>query len=288
MTTSAVPGRTGSAQVRVLQVGDEPALRRLMQADPATHCFAEARLDSAGLRPHAPGGPFWGYGTGDSVSSALLVGANLVPVATDEAAREAFAEYAIRQGRRSSSIVGPASEVLDLWRHLRPFWGPAREVRPDQHLMVATRDALIAADPRVRLSVPADLPTLFPACVAMFTEEVGVSPIAGGMEYAYRRRIQELIVDGRSFVRYDDEPEPVFKAEIGALSTRACQIQGVWVRPDRRRQGIAAHGMAAVAQLSLRRSPVVSLYVNGYNTGALRAYREAGFETVSRFATVLF
>jgi predicted GNAT family acetyltransferase len=272
----------------VLGAGDEQALRSLMWPDPATHCFAEARLDAGGLRPHAPGGPFWGYGADADVTSALLVGANLVPIATDSTSREAFAEYAIREGRRSSSIVGPATEVLDLWRHLRPFWGPAREVRPDQHLMIASREALVGVDPEVRPSVATDVPTLFPACVAMFTEEVGVSPTAGGMEYAYRRRVKELVADGRSFVRYDGGGEPLFKAEIGALSTRACQIQGVWVPPDRRRQGIAASGMAAVVQLSKRRSPLVSLYVNGYNTGALRAYRAAGFETVSRFATVLF
>ncbi len=287
MTTSALPERTGSAAVRVLEPGDEAELRNLFFPDPAAHCFAEARLDSGGLKPNASGGPFWGYGARGSVTSALLVGANLVPVCTDSAAREAFAQHALRQGRRSSSIVGPAHEVLDLWRLLEPQWGPAREVRADQHLMVGVEPPSVAADPQVRLCVDSDLPTIFPACVAMFTEEVGVSPIAGGMEYAYRRRIADLIADGRSFARFEGS-EPVFKAEIGAMSTRACQIQGVWVRPDRRRQGLAGAGMAAVSELSRRRSSVVSLYVNSFNTGALRAYHAAGFRTVARFATVLF
>lgn len=287
MTTSALPGRTDSAQVRILGPADEADLRLLMLPQPAIHCFAEARLDSGGLRLHAPGGPFWGYGHGGSLDAALLVGANLVPVATDAAAREAFAARAVREGRRSSSIVGPADEVLDLWRHLEPHWGPAREVRPDQHLMVVSAEATVAADPLVRLCVADDLPQLFPACVAMFTEEVGISPIAGGMEYAYRRRISDLIADDRSFARFEGS-QPLFKAEIGAMSARACQIQGVWVRPDQRRLGLATRGMAAVAAMSKRRSPLVSLYVNGYNTGALRAYESAGFRTVARFATVLF
>ncbi len=285
MTAEAAPGRTDV--VRTLGPEDEPELRQLLAADPVTHCFAEARLDAGGLGPYAPGGPFWGYGAPGRLTGALLVGANLVPVATDDAARRAFAYRATQQRRRSSSIVGPADEVLDLWRHLEPAWGPAREVRADQHLMVADAPASVAPDPDVRTARSADLAQLFPACIAMFTEEVGVSPVAGGMEFAYRRRVADLIADGRSFARFDPAG-PVFKAEIGALSRRACQIQGVWTRPDRRRHGHAAHGMAAVVALSRRRSPLVSLYVNDYNEGALRAYRAAGFRTVGRFATVLF
>lgn len=287
MTTSALPGRTGSASVRVLRPEDEAALRRLFLSDPVTHCFAEARLDHGGLRPNAPGGPFWGCETDGVLTSALLVGANLVPVATDAASRRAFADHAVRVGRRSSSIVGPADEVLDLWSLLEQHWGAARDVRPDQRLMIATRPPTVPPDPQVRACVDSDLSALFPACVAMFTEEVGVSPIAGGMEYAYRRRIGDLISQGRSFARFEGD-EPVFKAEIGALSRRACQIQGVWTRPDRRGRGLASTGMVSVVELARQHSPLVSLYVNSYNEGALRAYDAAGFDTVATFATVLF
>lgn len=289
MTSSATVDRAGTPAdaVRLLNPDDESGLRSLMAADPVRHCFAEARLDSGGLHPGAAGGPFWGVGPPGRLRSALLVGANLVPIATDQPARRAFAEHAIRQGRRSSSIVGSADEVLALWDLLAPRWGPAREVRADQLMMVASQPPRVTVDPEVRVSEPTDLERLFPACVSMFTEEVGVSPIAGGMEYAYRRRVAELIRQGRSYARFD-EHGPMFKAEVGALSHRACQIQGVWVRPELRRQGLAATGMATVVALAGQISPIVSLYVNSYNTGAVRAYDAAGFRTVARFATVLF
>ena len=38
----------------------------------------------------------------------------------------------------------------------------------------------------------------------------------------------------------------IFKAEVGAATPQACQVQGVWVRPEFRGQGLAAPGMAAV------------------------------------------
>ncbi|MFN8126095.1 MAG: DUF4081 domain-containing protein [Candidatus Nanopelagicales bacterium] len=281
------PVQRPAASVRVLGPEDTDALRSLMRRDAVRHCFAEARLDAWGLHAAAAGGPFWGYGESGRVESALLVGANMVPVETSGPARAAFAAHALRQGRRSSSIVGPADEVLDLWRHLEPHWGPAREVRPDQLLMVATVPPQVDPDPDVRVTVLDDLPGLFPACVAMFTEEVGVSPIAGGMEPAYRRRVADLIRTRRSYAAFDGD-EPVFKAEVGALSGRAGQIQGVWVPPERRREGRASRGMAAVVALAAELTEVLSLYVNSYNTGAVRAYEAAGFRTVGRFATILF
>ena len=39
---------------------------------------------------------------------------------------------------------------------------------------------LVAPDPRVRATSMADADALYPACVAMYTEEVGISPEAGG------------------------------------------------------------------------------------------------------------
>ena len=80
----------------------------------------------------------------------------------------------------------------------------------------------------------------------------------------------------------------VFKAEIGAASARACQVQGVWVAPERRGEGLSAPGMAAVVEIARQRvAPIVSLYVNDYNAVARRCYDAVGFRGAGEFATVL-
>ena len=99
----------------------------------------------------------------------------------------------------------------------------------------------------------------------MFTEEVGVSPVAGDGGSLYRARVAELIGQGRSFARIEDGVV-VFKAEIGAATTAACQVQGVWVNPDHRGRGLGVAGTAAVVEQARRQvAPIVSLYVNDYN-----------------------
>ena len=77
---------------------------------------------------------------------------------------------------------------------------------------------------------------IMPACVAMFTEEVGISPLAGDGGLLYQARVAELVGAGRSFARIEDG-KVVFKAEIGAATPQACQIQGVWVAPEFRGRG---------------------------------------------------
>ena len=48
------------------------------------------------------------------------------------------------------------------------------------------------------------LDVLLPACIDMFTEEVGVSPVAAGDGALYRARVRELVVGGRALARIDD------------------------------------------------------------------------------------
>ena len=267
---------------------------RLCAVDPVVSVLAASRIEAAlasGAR--TAGRAAWGLERGGRLVALCWVGANLVPVCdpADDEALDAFASAALRQGRRCSSIVGDAPVVLDLWKRLRPSWGEAREVRADQPSMVIDHAPLVTPDPAVRRSVPADLGVLMPACVQMFIEEVGYSPLEAGPG-AYEARVRGLVEDHRSFVRVDERdggPAVSFKAELGAVSAAVAQVQGVWVAPDRRRGGLATAGMAAVVAETLATvAPTVSLYVNHYNTGALIAYERVGFRQVGTYATVLF
>ncbi|MFM8353187.1 MAG: GNAT family N-acetyltransferase [Actinomycetales bacterium] len=273
--------------VRPLLSEDLTAATEVLDRDPIAHCFVAARIAHAGANPWRLGGELIGYFTENELQAFAYCGANLVPVGTTPAARAALADR-LRGPRRCSSILGPAEEVLDLWRLLEPSWGPAREVRPRQLLMAIDHDPLIPVDPQVRLVQLAELETLLPACVAMFTEEVGISPTQGGQDGAYRARIAELIRSQRAFARIEHH-QVQFKAEVGAATQTVCQVQGVWVPPALRGHGLAGPGMAAVVHLARRQiAPVVSLYVNDYNTPARKAYTAVGFRDIGTYATVLF
>lgn len=274
---------------RVLEPDDLDAALAVLRREPVENAFVTSRVQVAGLDPWRLGGEMWGWYTDGILTSLCYAGANLVPICAGPEAVRAFAERARRAGRRCSSIVGPAEPTRLLWRLLEPHWGPAREVRAKQPLMVARRrSAEVRPDSLVRRVRKNEVDVLMPACVAMFTEEVGVSPLAGDGGLLYQARVAELIGAGRSFARLEDG-KVVFKAEIGAATPEVCQIQGVWVNPAYRGQGLAAPGMAAVLNYALADvAPVVSLYVNDFNTAARATYRRVGFEETGAFMSVLF
>lgn len=277
-----------SSQVRLLGPADLDAAVRLVDRVPVLDVFVGARVHASRLAPARLGGELWGWHDRGELAAMCYSGANLVPVGAGSLAARTFAEAALRRGRRCSSMVGPADAVLSMWDLMRPDWGPAREVRACQPVMALSRLSTVPADPQVRKVRPDEVDILLPAAVAMFTEEVGVSPTANDGGAYYRARLVELIRAGRAFARFEDG-QIVFKAEIGAVTPYACQVQGVWVRPDRRGQGLSVSGMAAVVGYALREiAPAVSLYVNDFNLAARAAYRRVGFREVGRFATVMF
>jgi hypothetical protein len=277
-------------QVRVLGPGDRDQFIALAEKNPVVNVFADYRARLTNLDERWLGGQVWGRFVGDELVSGCHLGANLVPVECTPDDVEAFAEVALRRRRTVGTIVGEHAVVAALWEVLEPRWDRPRDVRMTQpHLEISRRSAVAPATD-VRLTTPADIAMLYPACVAMYTEEVGVSPESdsGGGDL-YRARIQQLIGRGWSLASFDDRGV-VFKAEIACATPYAAQVQGVWVRPDRRGEGLAVPGMAAVVAHVLESglAPVVSLYVNEWNTSARAAYARVGFEQTATFATLMF
>lgn len=277
-----------TSQTRLLDARDTGAIRALLAVDPVADVFVASRVETAGVDAWRLGAELWGYSEHGRLASLCYSGANLVPVQAGRAAVRAYAERARRQGRRCSTIVGPADAVQQLWDLLEPSWGRARKVRRCQPLLAMSGPPAVAPDPYVRVVRRDEVDRLLPACVAMFAEEVGVSPLAAGGGPAYRARVQELVGQGRAYARIEGG-RVLFKAEVAAATSSVCQLQGVWVDPAMRGRGLGTAGTAAVVELARTQvAGTVSLYVNDFNTSARRSYARVGFREVGTLASVLF
>jgi predicted GNAT family acetyltransferase len=275
-------------RLRVLGPGDLAEAQSLIARDPVTHVFLDHRVRLTRLEPRWVGGEVWGYDDGTGLVSLCHAAANLTPAFTTPAALSAFAERALEQGRRCGSLMGVHDEVMALWNLLSSEWAPARSIRPLQPFLTLDERPRVASSPAVRLVRPDEIDALYPACVAMYTEELGVSPEDQGGAALYRARIAQMIGRGHALAHIEDG-EVVFKAEFGAATPSAVQIQSVWIKPGRRGRGAAAGYVSAVCEYALAElAPVVTLYVNEHNEPARRAYARVGFTERCRFATILF
>lgn len=272
--------------VRPLTLGDRDDALAVCALDPARHVFVAARmLDSW----DGSTGAVLGYRDEGRLTSLVWTLANIVPAGTSEADRPAYAERLRRARGRCASLLGPRDEVLGLWGLLAPTWGEPRAVRRSQPLMVTTTppsQLRVPLDPRVRPARERDLDALLPAAAHMFTHEIGYPPYTGSSR-GYRWSLAAMVRRGHTFVVVERD-EVVFKADIGSLALGYAQLQGVWLTPRWRGQGLATAMMAAtVEQVFALGVRGVCLYVNDFNHAARAVYESVGLVTVDEFATVL-
>jgi predicted GNAT family acetyltransferase len=273
--------------VHALTASERDAALELCARNLPANVFVAARL-LEGVLTTQPG-TVLGHKVDGRLEALCWSSANLVPVEADESELAYFAERVRRWRRHCASILGPADQVAELWRHLAPSWGPARAVRANQPLM-STMDLPsslgVELDPRVRPATVGEVDLVMPAAAHMFEGEIGYPPYSGSGA-AYRTALLALIERGHTFVAVEDGAV-VFKADVGSVALGCAQIQGVWLAPHLRGRGLAAPFMASVVeQVMTTRARWVTLYVNDFNASARATYRHVGFEDVGTFSTVL-
>lgn len=277
-----------SADVRVLSARDLTAVAKLIGRRPVENVFIDYRCRVTNLDPKWLGGEVWGYFEDGALTSMLHVGSNVMPVEVTAEAAVAFAQRLADKPASALALTGSQDMVTPIWERVRATWPAPRLERWEQPHYVIDRVPEIAADPGVRLTRSVDFEAIYPACVAMHTEELGASPERDGGRPAYRARVRQLISSGWSFSRIE-QGRVIFKAEVACATQDACQVQGVYVDPAYRGRGLAAAGMAAVVRLCLDRiAPNVGLFANAHNEPALRAYERVGFERTDTFASILY
>lgn len=279
--------RTG---VRTLDNRDLDAVREVLAQDPVASVFVAARVAAYGLESWRLGCPIHGYFRDGELVALCHQGTNLVPVEADAEAIEGFVR-ALPASRRCSSIVGPVDQALSLWNQMSERWGrpwaTVREIRASQPMMALSGPPAVAPHPGLRRIGREHADAYFDAAVKMYTEEVGVSPLTGGSPSPYRTYIDQVIAGGRAF-GIVDTGRVIYKSDIGAAAQGVGQIQGVWLDPAYRGQGLAVPAMAGVAALAREEFDTISLYVNSFNLPARATYQKVGFAEVGEFATVLY
>lgn len=278
-----------SVPVRALADADRDQVLTLLGAQPIENLFVAARVHAHGLDPARLGCTVWGREVDGHLVSICHAGSNIVPIAAGVDDFDAYA-HAIGRRRVAAALMGESHQVQGLWQALCERWGEpwtsVREKRFHQPLMVIDREPAVVRDPRVHRMTMDDYEAYFEAAVAMYTEEVGVSPIdvTGG----YHRYVRSLIEQGRAFGILDADGNVIFKSDVGSALGGICQVQGVWLHPSLRGAGASIPAMARVVDLCRTTWPTVSLYVNDFNLRARRLYESVGFTTVGELATVLY
>ncbi len=271
--------------LRPLGPDDLHDVEALLAERPIENLFLASKIAQFGIDRRRVG-RLLGFERDGRLTAVCLDGGTVFPAGFDPDAVPAFVR-AIGPVRQATSILGPCMTALGVYVGLVERWpGGWRQVsnvRQRQPLMLLDRPPAIDGDDRVRLLTARDFDSYLAASVHMYTEEIGSSPFkyGSGYERFVKDRLRQddaygIVVDG----------EVVFKADLGPKLGGHTQLQGVWVHPKLRGRGLSVPALASMMRQVMERFPLVSLYVNDFNTPAIRAYERLGFITVGALATV--
>lgn len=176
------------------------------------------------------------------------------------------------------AIISPAELVEQLWSRLQSRLDPPTVVRMNQPVYALSSAPDLPDLGRARYSTLRDLEALVPACAAMHKEEVGIDPLQRDA-FGYRERIRELVTRKRSIVLVEDGTI-VSKCEYSAVTETSVQLMGVWTHPAYRRRGYSQVTLRETCGHLLGDRKIVTLFVNDFNTPAIRLYEALGFERI--------
>lgn len=272
-------------RLRLLGPEDRAEVEALLAQRPVENLFLAAKVGLFGVDRRRLG-KLHGFERDGALTAVCLNAGTVFPTGKDPDAIPSFVE-AIGPVRRASSILGPSMAALGLFIGLAErwpgAWGSYVNVRNKQPLMVLQGSPTVEPDPRVRQLTMREFDSYLAASVHMYTEEIGSSPYKYGP--GYETFVAERLKN-RDAWGIVENSEVIFKADLGPKLGNHAQLQGVWVHPDHRGTGLSVPGLAGMLKDVTRTHNVVSLYVNEFNTPAIRSYEHLGFEHVGTLSTV--
>jgi predicted GNAT family acetyltransferase len=125
---------------------------------------------------------------------------------------------------------------------------------------------------------------LLPVHAQMAFEESGVNPLEKDPN-GFRLRCARRIEQGRVWVLIENG-QLLFKADIMADTPDVTYLEGIYVAPEVRGNGIGRRCLSQLTRNLLARTKSVSLLVNEMNETASAFYQKAGFKLRAHYDTI--
>lgn len=229
-------------------------------------------------------GSFYSYrnGSGRLEGVALIGHAILFEIRSREAL-SAFVNLA-QNSSRTHVLMGELEQVEHFW-NLYSNGGQAprlkcRELLFEQRFPVKVEKPVQG----LRRATLRDLEMLLPVHAAMTCEETGVNPLEKDPS-GFRLRVGRRIEQGRVWILMKDD-RLIFKADVVSDTPEVIYMEGIYVAPQDRGQGIGRRCLSQLTRNLLARTKLVSLLVKEDNEGASEFYLKSGFKLRAYYDTI--
>lgn len=217
------------------------------------------------------------------LEGVALIGHAILIEARTEAALQAFAKLA-QNCRQAHMIMGEMEKVQNFWSSYEEGGQSprlaCRELLFELRWPVEVRQQVRG----LRQATLEDLEMVLPVQAEMALQESGVNPLETDPR-GFRIRLARRIEQGRVWLLVEDG-RLVFKADIMSTTPEVVYLEGIYVAPEERGQGIGLRCFSQLSHNLLSRAKAVSLLVNEQNRDAVAFYLKAGFKLRARYDTI--
>jgi hypothetical protein len=230
-------------------------------------------------------GKFYGYQTEDGkLEGVALIGHSTLVEARSDDAMKALAVTAKHSETPIHLIMSGGRDAEEFWRHYGDGLHEPRLTCTELVFEVGFPYLVQGTNMPLREAGPDELELVAEAHAIIAMMESGVDPMQKDRE-GFLRRTLRRIEQGRTFVVVEDG-KLLFKADIVAETSDVIYLEGIYVAPELRGQGV---GSACLAQLTLgllKRVQNVCLLSNIMFIEAHLSYLKAGFRNTDNCTTI--
>lgn len=233
-------------------------------------------INDNGLENPLNRGTFYGYKNAEgTLEGVALIGHTTLVEARSEDALKALAHAASASEVPLHLIMSDGANAESFWKYLGNGARP-RLVCEELLFEISFPFLVQKCDREIRTAHIEELPEVAEAQAAIAFMECGVDPMTRDRE-GFLKRVARRIEQGRIFVVFENG-EMIFKADIIAETSDVIYLEGIYVAPSHRGQGIGSACLAGLSLELLNRVQHISLLSNVTFTDAHRSYLKAGYK----------
>lgn len=230
-------------------------------------------------------GKFYGYRSSEgNLEGVALIGHTTLVEAHSDSALRALALTARAAETPIHLIMSSGDAAQTFWNYLSDGLTQPRLTCVERLFEASFPFLVQAKDTGLRLANSNELLPIAEAQAEVAFIESGVDPMVKDRE-GFLKRVARRIDQGRIFVVFDGE-KLVFKADIIAETDNVAYLEGVFVGPDYRGQGIGPKCLSAVTVELLSRVSHICLLSNVDFSSAHRSFEKAGFRSSDECTTL--
>lgn len=275
----------GQSRPQLLGNRNEREVLEFLNARPVHTVAMAGFIRDNGIESAANRGKFYGCrnAAGKLQGVALIGHTTLVEARSDEALR-AFAAAARQSETPIHFMMSDGSTIETFWKYFAEGNKQPRLVCSE--LLFELNFPFMVQECRwdVRLADASELEQIAVAHDEVAFSESGSSPLQKDRE-GFLKRCLKRIEQGRTFVVFENG-KLVFKADIVAETTEVAYLEGIYVAPEYRSQGVGSSCLSNLGLQLMERVENVCLLSNVEFKSAHKSFAKAGFVNSDRCQTI--